>query len=192
MSSALARKMAWSEEEYLAFEKDSDTKHEFLDGEIYGMAGAKPLHNAIAMNTGAALVNLIRGGPCRGFTSDQRIHIARPKKFYTYADGGVACGKWEISDKDGMSLVNPVLLFEVLSSSTRKYDQGAKLMLYRQIPSLTDVLLIDQPLHLVEHHHRGPRGWRSITRRRGGVPVLGGVLLLADLYDVPPGLADDE
>ncbi len=190
MSSALARKMAWSEEDYLAFENDSETKHEFLAGEIYGMAGAKPLHNAIAMNTGAALGNLIRGGPCRGFTSDQRIHVARPKTFYTYADGGVASGKWEISEKDDMSLENPVLLFEVLSPSTRKYDPGAKLMLYRQIPSLTDVLLIDQSTHLIQHHHRGPRGWRVVTRSRGALPVLSGVLQIADLYDLPPGLSD--
>ena len=91
-----------------------------------------------------------------------------------------------------MSLENPVLLFEILSSSTRKYDRGAKLLLYRQIPSLVDVLLIDQPIQLVEHHHRGPPGWKETTRRRGGIPVLGGVIQLAALYRVPPGLPDDE
>jgi Uma2 family endonuclease len=188
--SALARSThEWSEDEYLAFENDSETKHEFLDGEIYAMAGAKPLHNAICHNVGTALGNLIRGSGCRGFTSDQRIHVARPKKYYTYADGGVACGKWEISDKDGMSLLNPVLLFEVLSSSTRKYDRGTKLLLYQQIPSLTDVLLIDQPQHLVEHHHRGPRGgWKMTSHKRGQVAVLSGVLQLDEIYDVPPGL----
>lgn len=192
MRSALAHQVEWSEEEYLAFEKDSETKHEYLDGEIYGMAGAKPRHNSICSNVAVALGVLIRGTPCRGFTSDQRIHVARPKKFYTYADGGVACGKWHISDKDGMSLLNPVLLFEVLSTSTRKYDRGGKLLLYQQIPSLTDVLLIDQPQHLVEHHHRGPRGWRMTIRRRGGIGILGGTLRLEEFYDVPPGLPEEE
>lgn len=186
------RKMRWTEEEYLSFEACSETKHEYLDGEIYAMAGARSRHNAICANAIGELRNLVRGGPCRVFTSDQRIRVQTKKGFYTYADGGVACGRWQISDKDGMSLENPALLFEVLSSSTREYDRGAKLFYYRQIPSLVDVLLIDQPTHLIEHHHRGPRGWRTVTRHRGKLSLLGGAILLADLYDIPPGLPDGE
>jgi Uma2 family endonuclease len=185
MSAALAHEVTWTEEEYLLVENDSEIKHEFLDGQVYAMAGARARHNAICGNVIGDLRALIRGTGCQVFTADQRIHVARPKKFYTYADGGVACGRWEISAKDRMSLLNPVLLFEVFSNSTRKYDRGSKLLLYMQIESLTDVLLIDQPTHLVEHHHRGPRGWKLTTRRRGGLPLLGGVLRLEDLYDVP-------
>ena len=183
MSSPLARKMRWTEEEYLSFEDHSPDKHEYLDGEIYGMAGAGFLHNAIAANMIAIIRGLTRGGRCQGFTSDQRIHLPR-KKFYTYADGGAVCGRRELSEKDGLSLLNPALLFEVLSPSTREYDRGAKLLLYQQIPSLTDILLIDQPVHLVEHYHRGTRGWRIAARRRGGISVLGGIVRLDELYDV--------
>lgn len=192
MSSALAHKVLWTEEEYLTFEEGSDTKHEYLDGEVYAMAGAKSRHNAICARLIAKLTALVEGGPCGVFTSDQRIHIAAPKKVYTYADGGIACGDWQISDKDRMSLLNPVLLFEVLSRSTREYDRGAKLAYYRQIESLTDVLILDQPVSLIEHHHRGPRGWRLITRRRGTLVVLGGKLSVEDVYNVPPGLPEDD
>lgn len=104
----------------------------------------------------------------------------------------MACGCWEISQKDGVSLENPILLFEVLSRSTCNYYRGAKLFYYCQIASLTDVLLIDQPTHLVEHHHRGPRGWRTVTRQRGNLPLLGGSLSLAALYEAAEGLPEDD
>ncbi len=186
--------MKWTEDDYLRMESHSPIKHEFLDGEIYAMAGAKSRHNVIATNVLIALGILIRrrGGDCRVFNSDQRIRVQDPKKFYTYADGGVGCGQWLISNKDGMSLENPGLLFEVLSRSTRDYDRGTKLLLYRQIPSLMDILLVDQPTRLVEYHHRGPRGWKVVGRTRGGLTMLGGVIHLEELYDVPPGVPEDE
>lgn len=188
MTGAVARNVHWTEEEYITVEAGSAIKHEYFDGEVYAMAGAKSRHNVIAANLTAALVNIVSGGSCHVFNSDQRIHAEAPRKFYTYADGGVACGEWQISDKDGMSLENPVLLFEVLSSSTREYDRGAKLLLYRQIPSLVDVLLIDQPEQLIEHHRRGAGGWRSTTRYRGAISILGGVVRFEDIYNLPPGL----
>ena len=191
MRVAPAREMHWTEDEYLRLEADSAIKHEFYDGEIYAMAGARIRHNVIAANALAALVNLLRGGACYAFNSDQRIHVKGPGKFYTYADGGVVCGPSRLSDKDGMSLENPALLFEVLSPSTRDYDRGAKLFLYQQIPSLSDVLLIDQPARRVEHHHRGPLGWTSEAHGEGAVAVFGGGLSLDDLYRLPPGLPED-
>lgn len=191
MSADPARELHWTEDEYLRMEADSPIKHEYFDGEIYGMAGAGSRHNVIAMNTGAALVNLVVGGPCHVFNSDQRIRVQDPKKFYTYADGGVACGQWQVSEKDGMSLENPVLLFEVLSPSTRDYDRGAKLALYQKIPSLVDVLLVDQPTRLVEHLRREADGWRRTEHRAGVISVLQGAIELEALYRVPPGLPDD-
>lgn len=191
MSSAPARELHWTEEDYLRMEADSPIKHEYFDGDVYAMAGAKGRHNVIAANTTAALVNLVLGGPCHVFNSDQRIHVEDPEKFYTYADGGVACGQWQIAPADRMSLENPVLLFEVLSPSTRDYDRGAKLFLYKQITSLSDVLLIDQPAQFVEHHHRGPEGWQCNVLREGVISVLGGMIHIDGLYRVPPGLPAD-
>lgn len=183
MSVAAARKMHWTEEEYLAFENESATKHEYLDGEIFAMAGAKPIHNRVASNTLVSLGNLLRGRRCGTFNSDQRIYVPATG-LYTYADGGVACGPWQIHT-DGMCLLNPVLLYEVLSTSTRDYDRGAKREHFQQLPSLRHLLLIDQPTRLVEHYHRDPDGaWDVTTLRTGAIklPDLGGAILLDDLY----------
>ncbi len=181
---AHAHQVEWTEEEYLAFEDESPTKHEFLDGHVYAMAGAKSSHNFLCGNAIGILHALLRGGPCRVFTSDQRVHVAG-KRFYTYPDGGVVCGKLEHHAKAAakMVLLNPSLLFEVLSPSTAKYDRGTKLMLYRQIASLQDVLLIDPDGRLVEHYHRGSRGWKATTRKRGALAVLGGVIQVGDLFE---------
>ena len=191
MSIAPAREVHWTEEDYLRMEADSAIKHEYVDGEVYAMAGARSRHNIIAANTLVALGGLIRGGSCFAFNSDQRIHVKTPVRFYTYADGGLACDPWRISEKDGMSLENPTLLFEVLSPSTRDYDRGAKLFLYQQIASLSSVLLIDQPTRCVEHHRRDGQSWTRETIREGAVALLGGQIFVDELYRVPPGLTDE-
>ena len=180
----LARNMHWTAEEYLRLEETSPTRHEYVAGEIYAMAGARPAHNKVAANTLAALAQLVRPGKrCQAFNSDQRIHVASTG-LYTYADGGLACGKWEILDADAMSLLNPSLVFEVLSPSTRDYERRGKLEHYRQIPSLTDILLIDEPAPLVEHHRKVEDAWTTVSVSSGALelPAFGGVLLLDDVY----------
>lgn len=183
MSPSTARRMHWSEEEYLAMEAASPIKHEFLDGEVFAMAGARPSHNVLASAALVALGVLVRGGRCRVFNSDQRIYIPETG-LYTYADGGVACGRWELHG-DGMCLRNPVLLFEVLSPSTRDYDCGVKLEHYRQLSSLRHVLLIDEPERRVEHHRRDDAGAWSMTELRVGrvaLDALGGAIDLDEVY----------
>jgi len=178
-----ARQMHWTEDEYLAFENASPTKHEYLNGEIFAMAGAKPSHNQVAGNTLGAVHQLLRGQRCRAFTSDQRIYIPQTG-LYTYPDGGVACGRWQIHT-DGMCLLNPVLLFEVLSSATRDYDRGAKREHYQQISTLCHLLLIDQPTRLIEHYHRQSGGPWEVTRVHEGaidLPDLGGQVALDEIY----------
>lgn len=133
------------------------------------MAGAQPIHNRIAGNTQVLLGLLTRGRDCGTFNSDQRIYVATTG-LYTYADGGVACGKWEIHT-DGMCLVNPVLLFEVLSPSTRDYDRGARREHYQQISSLQHPLLIDQPARAVWHHWRSASGLWEVSERRTAASV---------------------
>jgi Uma2 family endonuclease len=188
VSTAPTRDVHWTEEDYLRMEADSPIKHEYFEGEIYAMAGASARHNVIVVNVSVALVHVLQGDGCHVFSSDQRIHVRDPKKFYTYADGGVACGSWQISSKDGMSLENPVLLFEVLSPSTRDYDRGAKLFLYKQISSLSDVLLIDPTAQCVEHHHRVTDGWQCDVHHEGAIRVLRGAIQVEGLFQVPPGL----
>ncbi len=183
MSVLAARRMHWTEAEYLAFENASATKHEYLDGEIFAMAGAQPSHHRVASNTLGGLVALARGRGCGAFNSDQRIY-APHTGLYTYADGGVGCGQWEIHT-DGMCLLNPMLLFEVLSPSTRDYDCGAKREHYEQIPSLRHLLLIDQPARSVRHGWRLAGGEWTMRETNGGgieLPELGGVLALEDVY----------
>jgi Uma2 family endonuclease len=178
-----ARRLHWTEEDYLLLEAQSPTRHEFVDGEIFAMAGAKPGHNQTTAAVLGALVALVRGGQCRAFTSDQRIFVPTTG-LYTYADGGVACGKWQIHS-DGMALLNPVLLYEVLSPSTEDYDRGAKLDHYRQIVSLRHVLLIEQPSRCVTHHHRDDDGaWATHVFQSGSVDLsdLGGTVALDEIY----------
>ncbi len=175
--------MHWIESDYLAMEAASPIKHEFLDGEVFAVAGAKPGHNRVATSALVALGLLLRGGRCRAFNSDQRIYVVETG-LYTYADGGVACGRWQVHT-DGMSLLNPTLLFEVLSPSTRDYDRGAKLEHYRQIASLRHVLIIDQPDRRIEHHRRGDDGaWTLTTLHAGAVDLgdLGGTIALDEIY----------
>ena len=136
----------------------------------------------MASNALAALHQLLRGRGCGTFNSDQRIHVP-PTGLYTYADGGVGCGPWEIHT-DGMCLLNPMLLFEVLSPSTRDYDGGAKREHYQQIPSLRHLLLIDQPTRSIRHDWRLADGQWAMRQMTGGsiaLPELGGVLALDDV-----------
>lgn len=183
MSPSTARRMHWTEEAYVAMEAGSPIKHEFIDGEVFAMAGAKPGHNQLAAAVTVALGLLVRGGRCRVFNSDQRIYIPETG-LYTYADGGVVCGRWEVH-ADGMCLRNPVLLVEVLSPSTRDYDRGAKLDHYRQLASLRHVLILDEPERRVEHHHRGDDGAWSMTELLEGrvdLADLGGFVALDEVY----------
>jgi len=178
------RRLKRTLEDYFDLESHSAEKHEFLNGEIFAMGGAKSSHNLVATNTLVALAAALRGQPCKPFNSDQRVHVPRTG-LYTYPDGGVACGKWQIHAVDRMSLLNPVLLFEVLATSTTDYDRGSKLDHYKAIPSVREVLLIAQPERRVEHHRRidGDR-WTATTHTAGAIDLaLGASLVLADLYD---------
>lgn len=190
MTVATARRVHWTVEEYLAFENRSPEKHEYFDGEVFAMAGARPRHNLVVVSTSNALGGLVKGKGCAGFNGDQRIYIAATG-LYTYADGGVMCAPPELS-QDGMELLNPVLLFEVLSPSTRDYDLGAKREHYQQMPSLRHLLLIDQPERLVRHYSREGGNWQSREIREGLVDLAElGSFSLEDLYAASEELLQD-
>jgi Uma2 family endonuclease len=145
-------------EEYLEMEEHSQEKHEYYQGEIFAMSGAKVAHNTISINAATLLSNQLKGRPCRPFSSDQRIHIEK-NSLFTYPDISVVCGEIETRNNDDWNILNPTVIVEVLSPSTRDYDHGLKFQLYRDIPSLKEYVLIDSEsisvelFFINEHHH---------------------------------------
>ena len=135
-------------EDYLALEAASGQKHEFYRGEVFAMAGGTFRHSDISSNVLAALRVMLRGKSCRAMNSDMRLHT--PSGLDTYPDVSAFCGTAELTDKE-TTLLNPALIVEVLSPSTRDYDKGGKFTLYRSIPSLRDYLLVDSEEVFVEH-----------------------------------------
>jgi Uma2 family endonuclease len=153
--------------EYLRSEEGSDTKHEYLRGEVYAMAGGTPAHAALAMALGAALSNALEDGACTVFGSDLRVRI-EATDLSTYPDIIVVCGPLETSTMDRNAVVNPILLAEVLSDSTEAYDRGEKFAHYRRIPSLRHYLLVSQQETRLELYSKGARGgWMYIDAGAG-------------------------
>lgn len=141
-------KKRYSIEEYLEMENESSEKHEYFQGEIFAMAGARVVHNRLVSNTLISLGIKLRGSSCKPFNSDQRIHIP-VNSLFTYPDISIICGKIETLNNDDWNILNPVILIEVLSPSTKNYDKGDKFTLYRQIPSLKEYILIDsESIHI--------------------------------------------
>lgn len=186
--SGIARHHRITLDEYLAVERVSAVKHEFCDGQVLLMAGGSPRHNAISANVSFALVGALRGGPCRAYSSDQRV--ATGDGLYTYADAVVICG--EVALGPEQTAKNPLVLVEVLSDSTREYDRGEKLDRYRSIASLRHVLLVEQARLDVEHWYRTDSGWERRLYTDPGdrvpVPEAGASLSLADIYAEVDGL----
>lgn len=139
----------YTPEEYLEMEEASLEKHEYYQGEIFDMSGPKVTHNIIAGNVFLALGNKLKGSPCRPFNSDQRIHIPE-NTLFTYPDISVVCGEIETRQDDEWNIINPTVIIEVLSPSTRSYDRGDKFMLYRDIASLKEYILVDSTSISVE------------------------------------------
>jgi Uma2 family endonuclease len=135
-------------EEYLEMEEISQEKHEYYQGEIFAMSGPKVQHGIISGNTFGLLFNKLKGKPCRPFNGEQRIHIEK-NTLFTYPDIFVVCGEIETRNNDDWNILNPVVIVEILSPSTRDYDHGLKFQLYRDIPSLKEYILIDsESIHI--------------------------------------------
>jgi Uma2 family endonuclease len=151
--------------DFLSYEEGSNTKHEFLDGEIYAMAGGTPEHAALA----AALTTIIGGqlgdGPCRVFSADLKIRVLATG-LVSYPDVSVICGAVERDPQSRMVALNPTLIVEVLSDSTQDWDRGEKLEHYKQIPSLQECLLVSHRSPTLDLWRRNPDdswGTRSAT-----------------------------
>lgn len=144
-------------EEYLTIERDADFKSDFYDGVMYSMAGASIEHNDVKENLTYELKSRMRGGPCRPLSSDQRVLINRTG-LYTYPDIVVVCNPIERASHDANTIVNPRIIFEVLSPSTERYDREVKLRHYGQIESLQEYILVSQDvpqIHRLVRHTDG-------------------------------------
>ena len=153
-------KLEYTPEEYLALERASDTKHEYLDGQIYAMAGASPTHNQICFNTIVAVGTQIIDSSCIGYTSDQKIRTD-PMDLFSYPDLTIVCGEPVFHDEHQDVILNPTIIIEVLSPRTENYDRSTKLDRYQDIRTLRDYILISQNRPCVEHYVRqkGKRQW---------------------------------
>jgi len=175
-------------EDYLVFEHDSETKHEYVDGEIYAMAGGSPKHSALALRVGVAL-EIGRPAGCTVFQSDLKVRVLATGRV-AYPDASMVCGPIERDPEDrrGDTITNPVLLVEVLSGSTEDVDRISKRRDYQLIPSLREYVLVSQSEPRVEIYRRSSSGtWDYIDVREGVVPLASGPALdLAALYrDLP-------
>jgi Uma2 family endonuclease len=172
--------------QYLEFERASPVKHEFFAGALRAMAGASEAHNLIASNMIRGLGNALSDRECRVYPGDMRIRIPRTG-YYFYPDVSVVCGDPEFDDAERDVLLNPLVVIEVLSSSTERYDRGEKFRRYRRIPSLRDYVLISQELALVELHSRRDFNRWELTEVEGvegtvELPALQTALPLAEIY----------
>lgn len=182
----VAARTSFTETEYLALERACDRKHEFVDGAIVAMAGARPAHNALASNVSAALVLLTRDRGCLTLSSGQRVHVPATK-LYTYPDVTVACGDRRYDDADPPSLLNPALIVEVTSDSTEDFDRGKKFLHYQSIVELRDYVIVSHRDRRIDHFRReGDGQWRLTTHTRDDsavdLPEHGGSIALADVY----------
>jgi Uma2 family endonuclease len=172
-------------EQYLELERKAEFKSEYYDGAMFAMAGATTRHDDIVSQLLVSIGQHLRGGRCRLHTSEMRVQT--PGGLYTYPDVTVVCGTREFADGKRDILINPTLLIEVLSPSTEVYDRGRKGKLYRQIPSLLQLVLIAQDRYEVEGYTRSPDGSWSFFEAAGlkasvELSSIDMRLSLADIY----------
>jgi len=172
--------------EYVAAEETATVRHEFIDGEVFAMAGGTPGHSALIAAVIGELRSALLGKPCRVYSSDLRIHIVGTN-MSTYPDASVFCGKVDTAPGDPNAVINPTLLVEVLSESTEAYDRGAKAAHYRHIESLKEYVFVAQDEPRLEVYRRTERGgWELFEARRGeqlGLESIGVSLGVDAVYE---------
>jgi Uma2 family endonuclease len=184
--------VGFSEAEYLALERASERKHEFVAGNIVAMAGARPPHNILAANVTSALVSIGRSRGCVTMTSDQRVHVPATG-LYAYPDVTMVCGERRYDANEPPSLLNPTLLVEVTSDSTEDYDRGTKFLHYQAVASLEEYVIVSHREPRVDHFKRLPGGqWLSTTYTVGGAVQLAGLGDSISVDEVYSGVSFDE
>lgn len=171
--------------EYLAHEAASNVKHEFLDGEIYAMAGGSPEHAELSVAVSSMLRGQLQDSACRVFSSDLRVRV-RATGLATYPDVSVVCGPLERDEESPDTVTNPKVIAEVLSGGTERYDRGEKFEHFKRIPALEEYVLVSQKRPEVELWARSPDG--TWIRRKAGsgdrltLESIGCEIVVDDLY----------
>ena len=151
----------WSVEAYLAMERGSPIKHDYIDGHVYAMAGGSRRHSRISVNVTTLLNVLLRGAnsPCQVFNSDMKVHV--DAKNYVYPDASVSCDARDVTDGEADYISHPIMVVEVLSDdSTAGYDRGDKFdLLYKQIEALQEYVLVDTQKMAIDVYRRAGASW---------------------------------
>jgi Uma2 family endonuclease len=173
-------------EEYLAFERRSETKHKYVAGEVLAVPVANRRHSLIQVASLTSLDNQLRDRPCEVFPSDMRVTISA-LGIYTYPDITVVCGEPLVEDEVEDTLLNPTVIIEILSPATEQYDRSRKFHRYQLIPSFREYLLIAQDTCRIDHYVRQPdsRWFQTTYEHPDDVIVLQCIdctLALADVY----------
>jgi len=177
----------YTPQQYLELERAAEYKSEFINGRIYAMSGASLRHNNISMNIAGGLHAQLRGQPCRALASEMQVQV-RATGLYTYPDVVVVCGEPQLEDTTFDTLLNPIVIFEVLSPTTEAYDRGAKFAHYQRLESMQDYILVAQDKCRIEHFaRRTEHEWTlTIYAEAAETLQLPGIdcgLLLSDIYD---------
>jgi len=185
--SAAPQIVRYTEDEYLVMERESDSKHEYIDGEILAMASETAQHNRIAGSISANLYMQTQKRPCAVYNSAQRVQAARANS-YLYPDVTVVCGQTQFSKKDANTIINPTVIIEVLSPSTEYFDHVQKFALYRRLDSLREYVLVSQDQAVIEHRARQDNDAWVLNFAIGAESVIelvsiGCVLSVADVYE---------
>lgn len=182
-----ALKHVLSAEAFLAFENTSPDRHEFVSGEVFLMTGGTQRHNRIALNLATALLTHLAGKPCQVFFSDVKLRVERADAYY-YPDVMVACGPQHAAANEALAVHDPKLLIEVISPSTETIDRREKLLAYRQLPSLSEYVLVGQERRQVEIYRRdGDIAWRYFSIEESGAAEFGCVDLQISLEQIYAG-----
>lgn len=180
-------KKKFSIEEYLEMENAATEKHEYYKGEIFAMSGAKMPHNEISSNLMTSLGPKLKGKKCKPYGSDVRIHI-ESNTLFTYPDISIICGELITLNNDNYNVLNPTVIIEILSSSTKNYDRGEKFKLYRDIPTLKEYMLVDsESIHIEMFRLNENKHWEleEFNSLNNNVPLnaIGETISLSEIYN---------
>ncbi len=164
-------KRKYSIAEYLEMEQASAEKHEYYQGEIFAMAGPKFQHVVVAGNIFGQLKNKLKGKPCQPLGSDMRVHIPK-NTLFTYPDISVVCLSPEFLNNDEWNLLNPSVIIEVLSPSTRNYYRGDKFNLYRDILTLKEYISVDSQTIGIEAFYINAQGLWELREHKNAEETL--------------------
>jgi len=174
-----------SPEDYLILDEASETRYEYLNGEVYAMSGGTPKHSRITHNINGLMFIALRQSPCKGYESNIRLQIS--KKEYLYPDFTAVCGKAEFDEAYPNNLKNPTMVVEVVSDTSEHRDHFIKLNVYRSIESLRIYMIVEQTTPKVTLHLRQDNGWlyQVYEGLDAVVPLdaIGTTLNLSELYE---------